>query len=67
VIPVAFVLGLLFGGWWTVVVSVVGWPVAVTVFGSCDLGCAWQAALIAGANATVGAVLHRSLRALRSG
>ncbi len=68
-IPTVFVVGLVIGRWWAVVLGAIGWPLLVVTVGDCGWSCIPEAVLLGAANAAVGVLVHRAgrsaVRALR--
>jgi hypothetical protein len=64
VIPIALVVGLAVGRWWTMVVVAVGWSVALIATGVIGFeGALIGGAALAAANAAVGVAVHKCLAA----
>lgn len=62
-IPVALLLGLAVGRLWAVPVAAIYWVLVLLPGDACDGGCLPSAAALAAANALVGVVVHRLVRA----
>lgn len=63
-IPSVLVVAVLVGRWWVLPAAAILWTAAVFIGGSCGPSCAPSAALLAGANAAAGVLLHKAVVSL---